>query len=52
LDLSSSEGLEKLEQLGLVADVIVDSFRPGKLERGSLKDSVICSPICAIGALS
>src|SRR5258708_6592226 len=30
LDLSSSEGLEKLEQLGMVADVIVDSFRPGK----------------------
>jgi len=37
LDLSSPDGLAQLEQLAMVADVIVDSFRPGKLDHGSLK---------------
>jgi alpha-methylacyl-CoA racemase len=37
LDLASSQGLAKLQQLGMKADVIVDSFRPGKLQHGSLK---------------
>ncbi|HXC77910.1 MAG TPA: CoA transferase [Candidatus Acidoferrum sp.] len=37
LDLNSSEGLAQLEQLGMKADVITQSFRPGKLEKGSLK---------------
>jgi alpha-methylacyl-CoA racemase len=37
LDLTASGGLAQLEKLGLQADVIIDSFRPGKLKRGSLK---------------
>jgi crotonobetainyl-CoA:carnitine CoA-transferase CaiB-like acyl-CoA transferase len=37
LDLTSSEGLEQLEQLAMKADVITQSFRPGKLEKGSLR---------------